>query len=164
MTRAQFEAAFGSVYEHSPWVAERAFEHVAQPVTLGDVQARLAQVVDAAGEAAQLALLRAHPDLAGRAAIAGELTDDSRAEQAGSGLDSLSAAEFETFARLNDAYTTKFGFPFIMAVKGATKHQILAGFEARLPNARDTEFATALAQVHRIAGFRLAAWFEENSA
>ncbi|MEM6985614.1 MAG: 2-oxo-4-hydroxy-4-carboxy-5-ureidoimidazoline decarboxylase [Pseudomonadota bacterium] len=164
MTRAEFVETFGGMYEHSQWVAERAFERVAQPLDCADVQSRMAAVVDEASDDEKRALLCAHPDLAGRAALAGELTHASRAEQAGSGLDSLSQSEYEAFSQLNTAYTEKFGFPFIMAVKGANKHQILDGFKSRLPNAPATEFATAIEQVHRIAGFRLTDWFAEHNA
>lgn len=149
------------MYEHSPWVAERAYDHVPQPLSQNGVTSCMADVVEAASRDEQLMLLRAHPDLAGRAARAGELTLASRAEQASSGLDSLSAEEHANFAKLNSAYTEKFGFPFIMAVKGATRRQILDGFEVRLPNAVEAEFAIAIQQVHRIAGFRIAEWFQE---
>ena len=100
-------------------------------------------------------MLRAHPDLAGKAAIAGEVTDDSAREQAGAGLGSLTADEFARFTRLNGAYRARFGFPFIFAVKGATKEQILYAFEARLKNAPEVEFTTALEQVMRIFAFRI---------
>jgi 2-oxo-4-hydroxy-4-carboxy-5-ureidoimidazoline decarboxylase len=103
----------------------------------------------------QFALLNAHPDLAGRAAIAGEIGAESRAEQAGAGLDSLSAAEYARFTERNTAYRARFGFPFILAVRGATKHDILAAFEDRIGNDRSEELATALAQVCRIMRFRL---------
>jgi 2-oxo-4-hydroxy-4-carboxy-5-ureidoimidazoline decarboxylase len=154
LDQAGFVAALGDVYEHSPWVAARAF--AARP--FADRQAlaaAMAAVVEAASEAEQLALLRAHPDLAGRAAIAGELTPDSRDEQKGAGLDRLTAAEHARFTRLNSAYRERFGFPFILAVKGADKATILQAFEQRLGNTRDAERAEALRQVHRIAGFRL---------
>jgi 2-oxo-4-hydroxy-4-carboxy-5-ureidoimidazoline decarboxylase len=103
----------------------------------------------------RLALIRVHPDLAGKAALAGELADDSRREQSGARLDRLTSEEFARFTRLNDAYTARFGFPFIFAVKGATKHQILDAFEVRLENGPDEEFRTALEQVLRIVRFRL---------
>ena len=104
---------------------------------------------------AQLVLIRAHPDLAGKAAIAGDLTDDSTREQAGAGLASLSPAEFARFTALNDAYRARFDFPFIFAVKGATKQQILAAFEARLQHDQTQEFRTALGQIARIFRFRI---------
>jgi len=164
MNHIEFVTAFGGMYEHSSWVAERAHAHVEQPLSLDNVSRAMREEVDSATDDEKLALLRAHPDLAGRAALAGELTAASTAEQAGSGLDALSQDEYEQFSTQNRAYTEKFGFPFIMAVKGATKYQILAGFSERLPNSAETEFATAVEQVHRIAGFRLTDWFEEHGA
>jgi OHCU decarboxylase len=151
---AAFAAAFADIAEHSPWVATAAA--AARPFAdHAALVAAFAAAIAAAPREVGLALLRAHPDLAGRAARAGTLTDDSRREQAGAGLDTLDDAELARFTRLNDAYRAKFGFPFILAVKGATKHDILAAFEARIGNDADTEFATALAQVRRIVGFRL---------
>jgi 2-oxo-4-hydroxy-4-carboxy-5-ureidoimidazoline decarboxylase len=154
MSREAFVAAFGDVAEHSPWVAEAAAE--GRPFS--GLEALIAAFQSAIGEAPReqrLALIRGHPDLAGKAALAGELADDSRREQAGAGLDSLTSDEFARFTRLNDAYTARFGFPFIFAVKGATKHQILDAFEVRLENDPDEEFRTALEQVLRIVRFRL---------
>lgn len=151
---ADFALALGGVFEHSPWVAEA----VADQRPFGSVEAlhgAMVAAVAAAAESRQLDLIRAHPDLAGKAARAGSLTDHSTAEQAGAGLDRLNDAEFERFGTLNTAYMTKFGFPFIIAVKGLTKQDILAAFEARLPNDPETEKATALRQIARIAGFRL---------
>ena len=112
----------------------------------------MAAVVDAAPRAMRLALIRAHPELAGRAKMA----DASVREQAGAGLDQCSAAEFDAFQRLNAAYNARFGFPFVIAVKGLGRADILAAFQARLANDPQTELATAIAQIHRIAGFRLA--------
>jgi 2-oxo-4-hydroxy-4-carboxy-5-ureidoimidazoline decarboxylase len=109
----------------------------------------------AATEAEQLALIRAHPDLAGKAALRGELTAESTQEQAGAGLGQLTPAEFARFTELNTAYTTRFGFPFIMAVKNASKDQILAGFEQRITHTPTAEFAMALEQINRIAAFRI---------
>jgi 2-oxo-4-hydroxy-4-carboxy-5-ureidoimidazoline decarboxylase len=117
--------------------------------------AAFADAIAKAAPQEQLALLDAHPDLAGRAAVAGELTAESRGEQAGAGLDRLTAAEFARFTDLNDRYRARFGFPFILAVKGADKHTILAAFEARIGNDRDTELRTALEQVARIVRFRI---------
>lgn len=149
-----FVTHFGDVAEHSPWVAELAATR-----RLFTSREALVAAFDAAMQAAprerQLALIRAHPDLAGKAAIAGEMAEDSKKEQAGAGLDRLSADEFARFTALNDAYKDKFGFPFIFAVKGATKDMILAAFESRIGNDPATEFATALAQIARIFRFRL---------
>ncbi len=107
-------------------------------------------------------MLRAHPDLAGKLAIAGELTEDSRKEQAGAGLDRLTADEHVRFTTLNSAYVETFGFPFIIAVKGLNKDDILKAFETRINNDRNTEFATASAQVERIALLRLTSLLPEG--
>ncbi|WP_119274936.1 2-oxo-4-hydroxy-4-carboxy-5-ureidoimidazoline decarboxylase [Taklimakanibacter deserti] len=150
MTRQAFVAGFGDVAEHSPWVAEQAWEK--RPYADRDALIEaFAQALREAPREAKLALIRAHPDLATRA----KLTADSTNEQAGARLDRLSADEFARFSRFNEAYKTRFGFPFIFAVRGATKHQILAAFEERLGNSPEKEFETALAQILRIFRFRL---------
>ena len=149
-----FATRFGDVAEDSPWVAEAAF--VARP--FADREALVgafAAAVQAASPGAQLALLRAHPDLAGRAAVAGDVAEESRREQAGAGLDRLTADEFARFHDLNTRYRERFGFPFIFAVKGATKESILAAFEERIDNDADTERAAALANVERILRLRI---------
>lgn len=152
--REAFMSAFGDVAEHSPWVAEAAF--AAGPfVRREDLIAAFEAAMRGASHEQQLALVRAHPDLAGRAAIAGDIAEDSRKEQAGAGLDRLTADEFARFTTLNDAYRARFGFPFIFAVKGATKHMILDAFEARLGNSPQAELETALVQITRIFRFRL---------
>ena len=154
LSHAEFLARLGPVYEASPWVAEGVWPAV-EAGRLDD-PAALARAmraeVDAAPREMQLALIRAHPELASRARMA----DASVKEQSGAGLDQCSPAEFEAFQRLNAAYNARFGFPFIVAVKGLTRGDILRAFEARLANDPKTEFATAIAQIHRIAGFRLA--------
>jgi OHCU decarboxylase len=111
----------------------------------------------AAAEEERLGVLKAHPDLAGRLAISGELTADSRSEQAGAGLDSLTPTEFERFTDLNTRYTARFGFPFIIAVKGLDRHEILHAFENRIHHARHQEFETACHEVEKIAKLRLEA-------
>lgn len=146
MTRDAFLARYGGVYEHSPWVAEACWPPPE------DLAGAMRAVVDAAPRERKLALIRAHPELASRTKMAAA----SVKEQAGVGLDQCNADEFEAFQRLNAAYNARFGFPFIYAVKGATRADILAAFEARLGNDPETEFETAIAQIHRIAGFRLA--------
>ena len=146
MTRDAFLARYGGVYEHSPWVAEACWPPPE------DLAGAMRTVVDAAPRERKLALIRAHPELASRTRMA----EASVKEQAGVGLDQCSPQEFEAFQRLNAAYNARFGFPFIYAVKGATRADILAAFEARLGNDPETEFETAIAQIHRIAGFRLA--------
>lgn len=157
--RVDFLARFGGVFEHSPFIAERALEAgtVPEPMTAAGVHAALTAVFRKASADEQLGVLRAHPDLAGKLAIAGELTEDSRKEQAGAGLDRLSAEEHARFTALNSAYTQKFGFPFIIAVKGLTKDDILAAFETRIDNSAQEEFETAKTQVERIALLRLTA-------
>jgi 2-oxo-4-hydroxy-4-carboxy-5-ureidoimidazoline decarboxylase len=155
LDEAGFEARLGHVFEHAPWIARStaARRPFADPTAL---HRAMIAVIAAADEAKKLALLRGHPELAGKAAIAGDLTADSRREQRGAGLDQLTAEEYERFHALNDAYKKKFGFPFILAVKGKNKHDILAAFAERLNNTRERELDTALEQVGRIGGFRLA--------
>ena len=155
--RAAFVAAFGGVFEHSPWVAEAAFDAgLTEEADSAEGLHRLLCAAMRAGTKAQHeALIEAHPDLAGRLARAGNLTADSTVEQASAGLDRLSDADYERFVALNEAYRGKFGFPFIMAVKGSSKDEILAAFEQRLENDAESEFAEALAQIERIALLRL---------
>ncbi|HEX9464850.1 MAG TPA: 2-oxo-4-hydroxy-4-carboxy-5-ureidoimidazoline decarboxylase [Alphaproteobacteria bacterium] len=152
---AAFEAHLGHVFEHAPWVTRRAATR--RPFASRDALHRAMLDAIAAAEATeQLGLLRGHPDLAGKAAIGGDLTADSRREQHGAGLDRLTPAEYERFHALNRRYQEKFGFPFILAVKGKSKDDILAAFQARIDRAPDAEFGEALEQVGRIAAFRLA--------
>ncbi len=154
MNPADFVAAFGDVAEHSPWVAERAAE--ARPFAgKRDMIEAFADEVREAGPGERLKLLRAHPDLAGKAAIAGEMAEDSKREQAGAGLDQLTPEEFTRFTALNDAYTAKFGFPFILAVRGADKQTILSAFAERFEREPEAELAMAISEVTRIIGFRL---------
>lgn len=149
-----FVARFGDVAEHAPWVAETAAAK--RPFASRESMiAAFGDAIAAAPEPAQRALLLAHPDLAGRAAIAGELTRESSAEQAGAGLDRLTKDEFARFTRLNDGYRARHGIPFIFAVKGATRHDILAAFETRIDKPLAEEFRMALEQVKRIVRFRL---------
>jgi 2-oxo-4-hydroxy-4-carboxy-5-ureidoimidazoline decarboxylase len=153
-----FAAAFGGIFEHSPWVAERAF--AAGPFASVDaLHAAMLRVLHDAPREKQLALLRAHPELAGKAAIRGELTADSTREQSGAGLDRCSPEEFAQITALNARYNATFGFPFIIAVKGLDRAAILREFARRAGNAPDAEFAEALKQVARITRFRLDAQF-----
>jgi 2-oxo-4-hydroxy-4-carboxy-5-ureidoimidazoline decarboxylase len=148
--RARFVEQIGWVFEHSPWIAERAW--IRKPfASLDDLHRAMTEEVSAASPEEQLSLLRAHPDLGARAALSAA----SATEQAGAGLDHLTPEEFERLRRLNGAYRDKFGFPFLYAVKGSTKHDILKALEARLPASREREMAEALSQVARIARFRL---------
>ena len=148
----EFIHRFGEPAEHSPWVAERAASKRPFATREAMIEA-FAQAVMQADPSRQMALLCAHPDLAGRA----KLTEHSAGEQQGAGLDSLSLEEFAAFTELNTTYQKRFGFPFIFAVKGANKHQILDAFHMRVNNPQAEEFATALAQVCRILRFRIEA-------
>ena len=159
LSREDFVKVFADIYEHSPWVAEKAFS-LGLDESVDDVDGlhqRMADILLSASFSAQLALINAHPDLAGKAAIRGELTASSTAEQAGAGISECSAEEFARFTELNDAYKAKFGFPFIKAVKGSNSQQILAAFETRIHHSAEQEFQTALAEINKIALFRLQA-------
>ena len=156
-TAAHFVARFGAVYEHSPWVAEEAADVLGGVIDMERVAAVMADCVDNASRERQLELIRAHPDLAGKAHVAGELTEDSTSEQSSAGLDRCSVEEFARFQSLNTAYHDKFGFPFVMAVRDRSRQEILAAFEERLGNDAETEFETALVEIHKIARLRLAA-------
>jgi OHCU decarboxylase len=152
--REAFVLALAGIFEHSPWVAERVFP--LRPFASVDAShTAMCTAVAAAGEGAQLLLIRAHPQLAGKAAVRGELTEASTLEQRGAGLDRCSPEEYAQLHALNDAYEAKFGFPFILAVRGHTRTSILASMAARLDHGRDEEIAEALRQIARIAGFRL---------
>ncbi|CAN5305556.1 2-oxo-4-hydroxy-4-carboxy-5-ureidoimidazoline decarboxylase [soil metagenome] len=153
MDAGDFVTAFGDIAEHSPWVAERAAKrrHFADRRAMAE--AFLDAVLDAA-DAEKLALVRAHPDLAGRVKLS-ELAPESRHEQAGAGLDTLTPKELAQFTALNDAYKEKFGFPFILAVKGADKHLILKTFAERIEHDPEAELATAITQIGRIINFRI---------
>lgn len=145
-----FIARFGDVAEHSPWVAREAFAQ--RPFADRDAMVEaFAMALKSANPDAQRALIRAHPDLATKA----RLTEDSSREQAGAGLDALSEEEFARFTKLNSAYKDRFDFPFIFAVKGATKQMVLAAFEERVSHSPEAEFATAIAQICRIFRFRI---------
>jgi 2-oxo-4-hydroxy-4-carboxy-5-ureidoimidazoline decarboxylase len=140
----------GWVFEHSPWVAERAWQR--RPFrSLDALHAALMAELAAGSDEEQLALVRAHPDLGTRAVM----TTASAGEQSGAGLDSLNPPEFARLHELNTAYRAKFGFPFLYAVKGSTKRDILEALQARVSAGRDDEFREALRQVSRIARFRL---------
>lgn len=157
MDRDTFVAKFGGVFEHSPWIAERAHDLELGPAhdSAVGVHSALCRMFRSASAEERLGVLCAHPDLAGKLAAAKALTAESTAEQASAGLDHLTDEERATFTRLNTAYTDKFGFPFIIAVRDHDKAGIMAAFEARLQNDRDTEFTTACKQVERIARLRL---------
>ncbi len=157
MSEAEFISEFGGLYEHSAWIAGAVFE--AGLNTNHDQAENLhrafCRVIESANRQQQLELLRAHPDLAGKLARADKLTDSSRSEQAGAGLDQCTQEEFSAFTELNNNYKAKFGFPFIMAVKGADRAQILLQFQHRVDNSPESEFETALQHVLKIGRFRL---------
>jgi len=150
-------ATYGGIYEHSPWVAEMVFDQGHDKSAALDLIGPMAAVVESASPEMQLALLRAHPDLAGKLAKTGDLTAESTSEQASAGLDQCSEAEFSEFTDLNAKYRKKFEFPYILAVRGRNRHEILADFRSRVDNDLATEFRQALSQVHQIARMRLEA-------
>ena len=158
MDKNDFVKTYGGIFEHSQWIAERAFDLELGPAhdSATGLHNALCRMFRSASEAERLAVLTAHPDLAGKLAAAKQLTAESTAEQAGAGLDHLSDQERALFSKLNDRYTEKHGFPFIIAVRDNTKASIKAAFERRLENDRGTEFAEACKQVERIAELRLA--------
>lgn len=149
-----FTAALGHLFEHSPWVADKTWPH--RPFRdAAELHAKLCVTVRAAPAACQLELFRAHPDLAGRLARQRQLTAASAHEQASAGLDQLTAAELDEFQRLNDAYRTRFGFPFIICARLNARDAILAAMRARLENSPAVEHAAALAEIEKIAWLRL---------
>ena len=157
MARDRFVVRFGSIFEHSPWIAERAFDLELGPAhdcAVG-LHNALTRMFRSASAAERLGVLRAHPDLAGKLAQARRLTSESSAEQASAALDALTDAERTMFERLNAEYVAKHGFPFIIAVRDNSKDSILAAFQTRIGNDSPTEFATACRQVERIAELRL---------
>ena len=154
MDRTAFVAVLGGIFEHSPWVAERAFGR--RPfVSVAALHDAMRDCVDQASEADKLALINQHPDLAGKLARAGALGAASANEQQGLGLDRLSEGEFNRFETLNKAYRAAFGFPFIIAARNHTRASVLAAFEQRLRNDLATEKARALVEIAEIARFRL---------
>ena len=154
--RDEFVARLGFLFEGSPWIAAEAWE--ARPFTTrDDLERALRAVVERAPVDRQLALISAHPDLVGRAALAGTLGKESTAEQAAAGLDRdrLTLEEIATFGELNQTYRERFGFPFVICARENKKESILAGFEARLGNTREQEIAVALGEIARIGHYRL---------
>jgi 2-oxo-4-hydroxy-4-carboxy-5-ureidoimidazoline decarboxylase len=152
--RTEFARAAGPVFEHSPWISETTWAK--RPfANLEKLHAALCETVKNSGKKKQLALIRAHPDLVGRAAAAGTLTRESAREQAGAGLNKLSPEEAALFQNQNTAYKNKFGFPFVICARLNKKRAILAGFERRLKNSREQEIKTALEEIFKIAELRL---------
>lgn len=159
--QAAFTAALGHLFEHSPWVAEETWTR--RPFAGAEaLHAALCATMRAAPRERQLALIRAHPDLAGRLARQRRLTADSAREQAGAGLDRLTDAELAEFNRQNEAYRAKFGFPFIICARLNAKDSIRAAMRTRLGNTPEAEFATALAEIEKIARLRLQDLLERN--
>ncbi len=155
LDQAAFTEVLGAIFEHSPWVAERTWPQ--RPfANLDALHAALCDSLADADDQAKLALICAHPRLAGKAAIADQLTASSRHEQRGAGLDQCTAEEFALLNELNTEYDARFGFPFILAVRGHDRHSIIANMQARMLRPHDLEFAEALRQIERIAAFRLA--------
>ncbi len=157
MTRQRFVERFGSIFEHSPFIADRAFDLELGPAhdSAVGLHNALARSFRSASPAERLGVLRAHPDLAGKLAAAKRLTPDSTAEQASAALDALTDNERSQFQKLNEKYVAKHGFPFIIAVRDKTKDSILQAFRTRLANDSEQEFTMACAQVERIAELRL---------
>lgn len=155
---------YQGIYEHSGWIALGAWAAMSghNLDTVQGLHREMMRTVDRASEAGKMTLICAHPDLAGKLAVGEELTAESKAEQAGAGLDACTEEEFEEFHKLNRAYKEKFGFPFIIAVKEHDRHSILSAFRARVNNDRQQEFETALAEINKIAYYRLKELGESN--
>ncbi len=154
LTRDEFARVVGPVFEHSPWIAEAIWPQ--RPFgSLEELHEALCRTVAEAGEERQVQLIQAHPDLVGRAALAGTLTPQSNQEQANAGLDRLDAVEIALFQKNNALYREKFGFPFVICARLNKKDAILRGFEARLKNGREQEIRAALEEIAKIAWLRL---------
>lgn len=154
MAPSAFVTALSGIFEHSPWVAEVAAGE--RPfASIDALHKTMSGAVETAGEVRQLALINAHPELAGKAAVRGELTAESTREQSGAGLDQCTQEEFDKLLTLNRTYREKFGFPFILAVRGYDRHGIIANFESRVNHSRTEELRASLDQIYRIARFRL---------
>jgi len=157
---ARFVELLGAIFEHSPWVAELAYPEKPFP-SRNELHQVMTATVRRAPEVQRMALLCHHPELAGREADAGILTDDSKREQAGAGLDQCTADELLTIQSLNQAYRDRFDFPFIIAVTGLDKFQIIAAMKARLGNSTELEFETSIGEVEKIARIRIDALVDE---
>jgi len=154
-SREKFVEHLGSIYEHSPWIADGTWDK--RPfLSVEDLRAKLDETLRAADPEMRLALIKAHPDLAGRLARAGQLTNESTREQQSAGLDRLSPEEAAEFDRLNQAYLDRFDFPFVICARLNDRQTILQAFRRRLTNDREQEIEIALAEIHQIAGLRLA--------
>lgn len=163
MTQEAFTERLGDIFEHSPWIASNAWQ--ARPfASVEGLHTAMTRVVDQASDADKLALITAHPELAGKEAASGTLTSASTGEQRGAGLDQCSADELLRLRSLNARYRERFGFPFVIAVKGLSRYQIMDAIEIRLRNNHDTEFAACLREIGKIARFRLDSLFSEETA
>ncbi len=161
-SRDEFVRIVGPVFEHSPWIAEAAW--LKRPfASMEELHRALCQTVANAGEQKQLALIRAHPDLVGRVALAGTLTPESTREQASAGLSALTPEEIAAFQKSNAAYREKFGFPFVICARLNRKEAILSGFRVRLSNSREQEIETELEEIFKIARLRLQATITETA-
>jgi 2-oxo-4-hydroxy-4-carboxy-5-ureidoimidazoline decarboxylase len=161
--REEFVSRLGSVFESSPWVAERAWG--SRPFgSFSELHGAMVEAVDEASEERRMDLIRAHPDLAGRAAVAGELTPESTSEQASAGLDRLTPEEYEAFTKMNTNYRERFGFPMIVCVREHTKESILQNAASRLENSREEEVEVALGEIAKIARLRLRELVETDEA
>jgi 2-oxo-4-hydroxy-4-carboxy-5-ureidoimidazoline decarboxylase len=154
LSRDEFIRIVGPVFEHSPWIAEATWSK--RPfASVEELHQALCETVQVAGEEKQLALIRAHPDLVGKLALAGQLTKESTVEQASAGLDRLTLEEVELFQQNNAAYKAKFGFPFVICARLNKKEAILNGFKVRLQNSHEQEIQAALGEIFKIAELRL---------
>ena len=154
LARDEFTRVVGPVFEHSPWIAEAAWQK--RPfASVEALHLALCEIVRTAGEEKQLALILAHPDLVGRLALTGALTKESTSEQASAGLSLLMSEEISLFQSNNAAYKAKFGFPFVICARLNKKEAILNGFKLRLSHSREQEIQTALAEIFKIAELRL---------
>lgn len=156
--RDEFVRVLGGVFEHTPWIAERAY--AARPfASVDDLHRAMVAALATASREAKLALICAHPELAGKEAAAGTMTADSAGEQASAGLDRCTADELARLRAGNHAYREKFGFPFVMAVRGKSRHEILTALASRVGGTRDAEFARCIEEIGKIARLRLDALF-----
>lgn len=161
MSEADFVAALGGIFEHSPWVAKGAYGR--RPFdTMLALHSAMVDVVNTSDREAQLGLIRAHPELASKAAVRKELTEHSNKEQAGAGLTDCSPEEMAKLQQLNSEYNAKFGFPFILAVKGHDRQSVIANFARRLGSEREVEIHECLTQIAKIASFRLTDLVDES--
>ncbi len=164
MDEEQFVDCFGAVYEHSSWIARLTWQKglSVKVDTVDGLSAALMETVAQAEREPLLKLVKAHPDLAGRAAMQNKLTEESTAEQSSAGINACTNEEFERFNYLNNAYKMKFAFPFVMAVKDSNRHKILTAFEKKINNDVDTEFQRSIDEINKIARFRLEAIASET--